>query len=294
MYYIQNKEEETTERIIKMNIKNAFTLAEIISVVAILGIVSTITMTSVTNNVRKRIFATSAKKTYAALQSATEIWQIENNCVDNIETCISSFKKSPDAFEGIAKNLAIIASTNYSYQDNLKNCDKNDKECINRSINLDWLPERTTLYNGKLQDYPWQGVSKYATGENINGGDDNITGLYLLKDGTTLSVQLPDDFKKSGFGFFDVNGKKGPNKVGVDVYPFGFGIPYQNAEQKAANELNYGGYARNFNPYYVEDNGWSGYGMCAVRNGNSYTSCSNEDKKNPTIWLLKNSKVPNT
>lgn len=158
---------------------------------------------------------------------------------------------------------------------------------------IDWLPDRTTLYNGSMQNYAWQGVSKYALETNSGGGDWNTTGLYLLKDGTTISVQMPDDLRHSGFGFFDVNGKAGPNKVGVDVYPFGFGIPYRTAAQKETNIKNYGSYARNFNPYYVEDNGWGGNGMCAVRNGGTYNACRNDSKTNPTAFLLKNSKIPN-
>lgn len=283
--------------------KQAFTLAEIIVTLTILGVIAAVTIPSSVNNARQREFVTKAKKTYAALERATELWQIENGCVDNIEACISASGPSPSAFNEIAENLNISKRTSYVYRLDDVECNDEDAGCNNgvkqKNVNLenlqqnDWLPDRTTMYNGTKQEYSWQGVSKYASVGNAYDGDGNTTGLYMLKDGTTISVQLPDNNRRSGFGFFDVNGKKGPNKVGVDVYPFGFGIPYNNINQKNANERNYGAYARNFNPYYVEDNGWDGYGMCGVRNGSRYASCPNNSQTNPTVYLLNTNKIPN-
>lgn len=89
---------------------------------------------------------------------------------------------------------------------------------------------------------------------------------------------------------FRTNGKSGPNKVGVDIYPFGLGIPYNTPAQKANNERLYGAKAKGLNPYFVEDDGWSGEGMCAVRNG---AFCSDDNRNNPTAWLLIHKRVPN-
>ena len=61
------------------NKKSFFTLAEVLATLIILGVVAAITIPSTITRVRNREFVTKAKKTYAALEQATEIWMIEHN-----------------------------------------------------------------------------------------------------------------------------------------------------------------------------------------------------------------------
>ena len=281
------------------NKKSFFTLAEVLATLVILGVVAAITIPSTITRVRQREFVTKAKKTYAALEQATEIWMVENNCIDNIEACTRRYPAGHGAFDDIARNLNVVETTDYKYVVKTENCNNGEEDCVNgkrtiknamgENLNRDWLPDRTTNLNGSLQTHSWYGVSKYTSGINQGGGDNNTTGLYLLKDGTTISVQMPDDRRRSGFGFFDVNGRKGPNQVGVDVYPIGWGIPYNNANQRTTNETRYGSKARGFNPYFTEDDGWGGQGICAVRNG---SNCPDDNRNNPTAWLLIHNEIP--
>lgn len=261
--------------------KKAFTLAEVIITLSILGIVAALIIPSTINNARNREFVTRAKKTYAALEQATEIWMIEEGCIGNIYGCISQINpnNSPHGFDGIARNLNIVASTSYKQ----KNVDGKDV-ALQDLQEVDWLPDTTTQFDGTKQQNPWEGVSK-----NGGGGTAAYIGYYLLKDGTTLSLQFPDWNGKSAFGYFDVNGKKGPNKIGVDVYPVGWGIHFENDAQREANERIYGSYATGINPFYVEDN-VGAKGLCIVRNGNE---CTSDIKNNPLAYLLKHNKVPN-
>ena len=255
-----------------MKISRAFTLSEVIITLSILGVVAALTIPSAINNARNREFVTRAKKTYAALEQATEIWMIEEGSIGN---------SSPHGFDGIAKNLNIVASTSYRQQ----NVEGRDV-ALQDLQEVNWLPDTTTQFDGSKQQSPWEGVSK-----NGGGGTNAYIGYYLLKDGTTLSLQFPDWNGKSAFGFFDVNGKKGPNKIGVDTYPIGWAIHFKNDTQRADNERLFGSYATGFNPFYVEDN-VGAKGLCIVRNGNE-NHCTNDMKSNPLAYLLKHNKVPN-
>ena len=271
--------------------KKTFTLAEAISVLTILGVVAAITIPSTIVNARNREFVTRAKKTYSALNNATELWMIEEGCVDNIQGCLANYKdNSPAAFDAIARNLNVVESTSYIFLEG-ETCEDGEENCKNgkivlkdtsQNLNVDWLPDYTLMSNGSKQNYAWQGVSKFSRAQ---GYMENITsGYYLLKDGVTIMVQAPDNRGQSGFGLFDVNGKKGPNKIGVDVYPFGLGIKNPKVKEKT-----YGEKARNFNPYFAEDDGLPLSGVCNA----AVSVCSDNSKDNPTSYLLINNKIPN-
>ena len=58
-----------------------------------------------------------------------------------------------------------------------------------------------------------------------------------------MLVQYPDNQKQSGFGSIDINGKNGPNKMGVDIFPVGWG---------AAGNKNHWAH-KGFNPFWAED-----------------------------------------
>ena len=87
---------------------------------------------------------------------------------------------------------------------------------------------------------------------------------------------------------FDVNGKKGPNRVGVDVFPFGLGMPYYTREKKTSNSERYGLYSKGLNPYYTEDNNGNKGGLCRTIDNNNCKGSENS----PLEYVLLTGKLP--
>ena len=281
-----------------MKNRKAFTLAEVTVVLAILGIIATITISSVHRNVQKSVFVIKAKDTYSMLDKATKMWMAENGCNDDISRCMKKAGTSPAAFDGIAQYLRVNESTSFQQSDGINGAKMCGGVACN-GLNVSWLPAETTLYNGSKQEFSWQGVSLKggnASRYNNYGADERgTTGFYLLKSGVTISVQAPDNGKVSGFGFFDVNGKKGGNRVGIDVFPFGLGMPYKNSnnavkegQTKQYVYNTYGLYAKGLNPYYTEDNNSNAGGLCRTITANTCRGQNNS----PLEYVILHGKLP--
>ncbi len=143
----------------------AFTLAEVLITLAIIGVVAALTIPSVVRNYQETAAVSRVKKHYRNIAAAVQQWQVEEGCSDDVRNCPNITSSTQNAFKGIAEKLQIV-KTQYG---------------INGLENVDWLPDHTTLLNGSKADYAWQGVSK-------NSGGYASTCYYLLADGTTMSV----------------------------------------------------------------------------------------------------------
>lgn len=231
------------------------------------------------NSVKKLI------ETYENIKTATEKYQQENGCVDDISKCISKaegknewdYMDTSKYFEGISKNLDIIESA-----------------CKNEYADKEWLSsEPATLLDGSKQTEAWEAPSKA-----FQDSYQNANCYYLFKNGAVMHVQFPDNQKQSGFGTIDINGKKAPNKMGVDIFPVGWG---------AAGNTSHWAH-KGFNPFWAED----GYATFENQNGDDYNfegvqtgltyrglcriSCPKCDCKadlsSPTYYVLENKKLP--
>ena len=148
------------------------------------------------------------------LNKATAAWQIENNCRGDVTLCIKDARydgrDNKVIFNGIAKYLPVVASN--------VDVDIKGKHIKGQDLDkIDWLPNYTKTFDGNMQSNSTIGVSKYYD-RNTN----NLT-FYKLKDGVTLLVDISDYTSDTGVGFFDINGKEGENRIGVDVFPFSLG-----------------------------------------------------------------------
>ena len=224
-------------------------------------------------------------QTYENIQKATELYQKENNCEDDIAKCISKaeganewdYMNTGKYFEGIAKHLdlADYACSNYA-----------DK---------DWLLSTpATLLDGSTQTEAWEAPSKA-----FQDSYKNANCYYLFKNGAVMHVQYPDNQKQSGFGTIDINGKKAPNRIGKDIFPVGWGA--------AGNPKHWA--HKGFNPFWTEDgyasvngdNSAINYNFNGVQIGPKYRglcriSCPNcecnADISSPTYYVLENKKLP--
>ena len=174
--------------------KFAFTLAEVLITLGIIGVVAAITLPSVVNSTQNKQHVVAFKKMYSNFSNALIMFKSEQGCDGlDIATCIEGMgygDNNCDAFTEVAKKM--------KYTDNTTN-----------SANANWLPDKSYNYYGE---------------EISNGyGMINKTGIgcfYALADGMIFNVDVdPNAFKV----FIDTNGKKGPNRTGKDVHAFTIG-----------------------------------------------------------------------
>ena len=240
-----------------MNGKKAFTLAEVLITLTIIGVIAALTIPTLMKKYDEAATVSKVKKMYTTIANAVRVWQVENGCDTDVGDCLKQYTQfdCKNAFGGIEKKLDIVA---HRYQ--------------NESIdNITWLPETGYGLNGSEVSWSWQGV-------NSKANQANYTCQYLFKNGTTMMAHL-DTYRNSFIIFVDTNGKNKPNRVGIDVFPIGIGS--HNNKIKTVN------------PYYVEDNGGNGLGLCDYR---ANTACNPDEctKTNcsPTAYVLKNGKLP--
>lgn len=168
------------------NKKVAFTLAEVLITLGIIGVVAAMTMPTLINNMNNRQYISGLKKTYSLLtQITTRI--IEEN--------------------GSLKNL----------------CNSNDNNCI-RDIYKQHLRYVKECDKGSVADKCFSSDWKRLNGYDVWGLDDY--SALVLNDGTSVMFlyNAPECDSPNGTLticgdiVIDVNGLKGPNIFGKDIY----------------------------------------------------------------------------
>lgn len=178
-----------------------FTLAEVLITLSIIGVVASMTIPTLMQNIQDNEFKNKMRKEYSVLSEAYQLLAQENGgqFVYALSGCSDSgYKCFKDVFK---QKLSYI-----------KECD------VNSGANLGVC-------------YPAQANVKYLNG--TPAGDTFIGNTYtaslVLKDGAALAMFLDSaSCAASGAGFtnkcgwiaVDVNGLKEPNTWGRDIYVF--------------------------------------------------------------------------
>lgn len=163
-----------------MKKRNAFTLAEVLITLGIIGIVAAMTLPALVQKFEKTILKNQIKKTYSMLSQLQQKLLFEWG-----DALLISENKGYEQFNNaMIENLKII-----------KKCDKNAlaKNCIPRyrGLNVAGCPAFTedAVYNRQT--------------------------VYILVDGQIL-IPYHNDWRS--LWLIDVNGRKGPNKPGYDLF----------------------------------------------------------------------------
>ena len=180
--------------------KKAFTLAEVLITLLILGVVFALTISSLHKKSEERIIVSKVQNFYTILSKAYGMAVARNGGAKYWGT-------KPIKEESANRVYTIIVEPYFKVQ---KNCGtKNEGECL---INLNY--------------------KNFFDEEHYNYGALASSYKVLLEDGSLVwfrggDVNLPSEYLGV---YYDVNGKKGPNKVGVDLFYFrGFNdriLPY--------------------------------------------------------------------
>jgi len=168
----------------------AFTLAEVLITLGIIGVVAAMTIPTLVNSYQEKQYVTGLQKFNSALQQAVLLWKNDIDCTDDAYTCLTAQNLSDNTianFDQIAKFMRISQSTS---------ADPNT---------VDWLPDNILDYYGNTATSNYGNVSHFGLS----------SGAFLLNDGTTFSM----DVDTNGFAILaDVNGKKPPNRIGKDIF----------------------------------------------------------------------------
>jgi len=215
-----------------MKKQKAFTLAEVLITLAIIGIVATLTIPTVINNYQKRWYSIALKKRYSELTQVVRLSTIENGESANWDWSLSEEEM---VTKYIAPYLKVTSCENcwLSYLPNTFHFqlgqpveaapdDSYIKECYQEALKGNvmmycdgYLDE--CLANGEEKFDKMYGLgycSKYIAYVN---NPTSPKAFYTLADGTTLGFEKKSE-KQILYIYLDINGMSKPNQYGKDKY----------------------------------------------------------------------------
>lgn len=164
--------------------KNAFTLAEVLITLGIIGVVAAMTLPALIHKKNSKELETAFKKSYSNLYNAFNLVMNEGLPVFDSTNPVSDNTEFIKAFYSKYKKLKLISNNEkHTYSQSAKNFTKN-----------------------KTMGVPQ--CSQYM----------NATNAFITPDGSAISI-----FQNCGYLWFtfDSNGiKKGPNALGHDIFIF--------------------------------------------------------------------------
>ena len=172
----------------------AFTLAEVLITLAIIGVVAAMTMPTLIQNHQKRSLEVATKKFYSMMSQAVRQYMADDGVDDLRNTALADENyddyESPEAVESI-RNFVT------KYLKVVKECDHDANNCFAQKYKA-W--DGGDTLNDFTENTNWDGCRDFVL---ANGVIIRI-GHTARKNPITLYV--------------DLNGKKGPNRVGYDLW----------------------------------------------------------------------------
>lgn len=195
-----------------LRLLKGFTLAEVLITIGIIGVVAALTLHVLITNYQKNVLKEQFKKTYSVLSQS-------------LNNVVSEYGIVPECYYNISSSGAITGSR-------FVEC-KIARDIILNNINVVKICENQSYANGCIPKY--NGFDDIKKENNPDMSDDdieasmdgivgfsrnhmlNINPSYVLADGTII-VSYVEIFPL--LFAVDINGKKGPNKWGYDLFAF--------------------------------------------------------------------------
>ena len=194
--------------------KNAFTMAETLITLGIIGVIAALTLPTVINNAQDRHFRAMFKKQYSIISQAFLNVYLENG--EEIQF---------EEWKEMVKYVCQVGAKLKSRQSGLK-CDE---------VLQNYQPGQNYVREDKKfrwhEDGTWYNAKKLPM--VLNSG--YIAMTFYLPDGAWIN------FNCSRYVFVDVNGAKNPNTVGRDI--FYFVIPHGSTSPNFFELKQHGTYA---------------------------------------------------
>lgn len=194
--------------------KSAFTLAEVLITLGIIGVVAALTIPSLIDKHQKQVAVTQLKESYAVISQAIQMSEIGNGMIED-------WSMPGTSLGNIAYNEGKIFFYKYlkSYLKSFKECSYNTTECVSQAdINS----------NSSL---------RYLYSFVLNNG----TVIYLWTRGSFSEVVI------------DINGIKGPNKDGKDRFYTLISKSYLYAPFGKSSKSGYYMYGQGYDNYYLKN-----------------------------------------
>ena len=168
--------------------KVAFTLAEVLITLGIIGVVAAMTMPTIINNTQKKELVAQYKKAYSVISQA--YMMIANDNGGTVEGVFTSDNSYIDVFSKYIKNVKVCRTS-----EEITRCYVDSYKHLNGPI-----------VNGD-------------TGSTLTTPDGATLRFYHINSSCTGTTELK---KPIGCGRIrvDVNGTKNPNTVGYDIFDF--------------------------------------------------------------------------
>ena len=202
--------------------KNGFTLAEVLITLGIVGVVASMTLPTLNNNVQKQTYEAGAKKAYNILSNAVSMYMVDQGVDDLSETPITT-ATGLAAFVNTYFRVATDCGTRYSSSD--ASCFSKELYSLDHSktddLSADNCAQVVTIADGmafcfenrthklpKRVEVDIVAPFKPAKAPSKPGiiDPDQIKPPTDVTQGIPLAVQV------------DINGSSGPNVGGRDVF----------------------------------------------------------------------------
>ncbi len=175
--------------------KAAFTMAEVLITLGIIGIVAAMTLPSLIANYQKKVTVTRLKRAYTVIAQT-----IERSKVDYGD--VSGWRLDEIAGSGQASEEYIINIFVSQFWE-------------------PWVPKIQGVFYGSAKEFGYDKINGYAV-------DDSKLKWYVLNDGTVVGIDIIVYINNDGVvnglnavGYYvDINGLKKPNKFGRDLFLF--------------------------------------------------------------------------
>lgn len=196
----------------------AFTLAEVLITLGIIGIVAAMTMPAIVAKYQRHVLLNQAKKVYSVLNNAFRSTEydvgISGCCGDSIATneeIAATFLSKLNIVKKY-ENVPLVQNGIIPAYKGLDAALQNPDEEL-----LNWTKK---YYLVSEDDKDWTMSNFYL--RNMGGFCGSLSSLkyaYYLNDGSII-IEYPYGFRTIRLFLVDINGKKGPNKWGYDLIMF--------------------------------------------------------------------------
>ena len=163
-----------------LNMKKAFTLAEVLVTLGIIGVVSAMTVPTLMQNYQRQSYVTQLHKVYNEISQAVVSYQTERNAVNLTEAGLSS--------------TAAVQNWLKTYMRTVSECDNTGVPCFAESY-------------------------KTMAGVTVTESYMDFTPKsYVLPSGAAIRPLYSKDGNKLINVCIDINGQQGPNILGRDLF----------------------------------------------------------------------------